>query len=106
MILSGFLGSLATTYVLKELEKCAEKVDWVDLEKRIQALVEEIVPNAWLDAQAMRVVHVFLGSVNAGLKDETDLKAVLDDIVAEKWTDAAGKIKTLAENTLPSNIHR
>lgn len=80
--------SLAISFVMRQLAKFLESINWetvkVDLEKRIR----DLVPGTWFDSEAVAAAMALVDAVAAVMSAQSEIEQILKHLADQKWQEA------------------
>ncbi len=103
-MLNRFVVNLIISFILKQISKVHDKIDWVALKAEVDAKVRDLVPGTWFDDEAVRLIDTILAACEQVLTSHDELKAILQLLAAEKYDDAGEKLKLLVLGSLHVDV--
>lgn len=94
-MLQKWAFDLVIGFVLRQLAKWADSIDWGTVKFDLGERVAALVPGAWFDEEAIAVANTIVDAAAAVLQSTDDIKRILELCAAEQWLDAAAELKDL-----------
>ncbi len=88
--------NMVISFVLKQLMKFKDGIDFKKVTADIDAKVRDVVPGTWFDDEAVAFVHTIMGPLEAALSDSGKQAELLTLLSQEKWSDACDLLKGYA----------
>lgn len=82
-------------FVLRQLEKFSENIDWQKVEADLDARVRKLIPGTWFDDEAVRIAHAALTVIKTVLGQGDNIKRLLDLLTARKYDEAVKLLKEI-----------
>lgn len=100
--MNGFLVNIALGLFLSEVSTVVGPLDPAAICAKVNAKVNAVITDTKIQATVDGLVDgvIYLGV--AALKDESDVKALVEDAVSGSWASASAELKTLMQKALPS----
>lgn len=86
---------LVISFVVRQLEKFKESIDWEKVKHDLDIRIKEIVPGSWFDDEACAVGHAAVGMIQGVLSKSSDIKKLLEMLAGKKYDQAIAFIKEL-----------
>lgn len=87
--------SFLISFVLKQLEKFKEAIDWSKVKADVDVRVRALIPGTWFDDDAVKLVNTVLDALAKVLSSSDKMKALLELLAAQKYAEAAQALKDL-----------
>lgn len=94
-MLQRLLIKALISFVIAELEKFREQLDWAKLQKNVDDFVRKIVPGTWFDDQAVKLVDSVFLAIKDVLSKGSTIKTILDLLAQRKYAEAVEMLKQL-----------
>lgn len=100
--MNGFLVNIALGLFLSEVSSAVGPLDPAAICAKVNAKVNAVITDTKIQSTIDGLVDgvIYLGV--AALKDEADLKALIEDAVSGSWSNASTELKVLMQKALPS----
>lgn len=86
--MQSIIAPIVISLILGAVEKGVAQVNWDDVKKQGAQDVAKVIPNSWVDSELDAGLNVLVDTVAAGLKNEDDLKNLLDLVAGKDWNGA------------------
>lgn len=94
-MLQRLLIKAMISFVIGQIEKFREQLDWDKVRKNMDAYVRNLVPGTWFDEQAVKIVDsVFLAIKNVVSQGDY-IKHILQLLAEKKYAEAIELVKQL-----------
>lgn len=90
-MLMGFMLS----YVMKQLEKLEQKIDWAKIEKELDDHIRLFFPVKFLDDEMIGFMAIIFQDMQHVLANEDALKNIIALMIQEQWEDALQAFRIL-----------
>lgn len=80
--------SMAISFIMRQLSKFLESINWETVKADLAARVRDLVPGSWFDSEAVAVAMAMVDAVAAILSASSELESVLKLLADQKWQDA------------------
>ena len=94
-MIERLVAKMVISFVLSQIEKFHDKIDWEQLEKDLDAKVRDLVPGSWFDDEAVAFVHTILSAFKAVLGQGDHIKPILQLLAQKKYEQALVALKEL-----------
>lgn len=94
-MLEKWLVGVVIAFVLRQLAKFKDTVDWVKVKADLDLRVRALVPGTWFDDEAAAIVGLVMDRVIAVLSQGDQVKVILELLAAEQWAAALVALKDL-----------
>lgn len=94
-MISRWAIAIAISFIVRQIEKFGETIDWAKVKADLKPLVEKTVPGTWFDAEAVAAVNALVDVAARALSATADIKRILDLLADEKWAEAVALLKDL-----------
>lgn len=86
---------IVLSFVMRQLEKFREAIDWDKIEKDLDERVKKIIPGTWFDEEAVHCVKIAFDAIKFTLGQGDNLKQIIQLLVAKKNDEALALLKKL-----------
>lgn len=87
--------SFVISFVIKQLEKFGDKVNWAKVKHDAELRVRALMPGNWFDDEAAYVVNLVLAGVQDLCEEGDQLKKILKLVAGKKYAEAVALVKEL-----------
>ena len=87
--MQSWLISIVISFVLRQIEKFNNTIDWKKVEADLDEKIRAIIPGKWFDDEAVALVNIVLATIKAVLLEKDHLKEILVLISEQKFSAAA-----------------
>lgn len=94
-MLERWLINLVISFVLRQLAKFKNEIDWAKVRVDMSARIAAVIPGTWFDDEAVYVANALLDGVLLVLGQTADLERVLALLAASDWNGAFEALKDL-----------
>lgn len=94
-MLERWLISIVISFVLRQLAKFKQDVDWGKVRADMDARIRALVPGSWFDNEAVALCNSVLDGVIFVLGSSESIETILRLLAESKWEDAAAALKDL-----------
>lgn len=89
------VAKMMISFILSQIERFHDQIDWNMVEKEISEKVRELVPGGWFDDEAVKFVHIILVSFKTVLGQGNNIKPILELLALQKYDEAMNALKEL-----------
>ena len=75
-------------FVLRQLDKFQHEIDWSKVKADVDVRIRALVPGKMFGEEAVKLVNTILDETAFLMSEGPQLKAILDLLAAEKWSEA------------------
>lgn len=94
-MLQNWIISLVISFVLRQIDKFKETIDWAKVRLDLDVRVRALVPGTFFDAEAVAIADWLLDSVIYVLSAQGHLQSVLTKLATSDWAGALAELKEL-----------
>lgn len=91
----SWLINLAITFIIRQIAKFNETLDWEKVSADLEARVRALIPGDMFDSSAVAVVNAVLAGAKQVLADEEALAHIVKLAAAGDWERAIAALKDL-----------
>lgn len=94
-MVQNIIISLIINFVLRQLDKFNETIDWVKVKADAAVRIAAVIPGTWFDAQAIAAANVVIDAVACALHQKAALDEILHLVAEQKWAEAGQCLKDM-----------
>lgn len=94
-MINKWIIGFVISFVLRQLEKWRDTVDWAKVKADLKPRIEQLVPGTWLDDSAVDLVFTLIDVVADVLKATGEIEAILNLVAEQKYQEAWEKLRDL-----------
>ena len=99
----SWLISIVISFVLRQLAKFTDSIDWDKVQKDLDERVRQIVPGTWFDDEAVKIVDIAFLTIKRVLKAQDKIQSILQLLAEQKFPEAATLLKRILTEHLNIN---
>ncbi len=96
--------SFVISFVIRQLEKFKESIDWKKVKVDLDERVRKIVPGTWFDDEVIMIVGAAFDTIKGVLDKSGQIKHLLELLAAQKYDEAISVLKEIMLGRLVSGV--
>jgi len=99
-VIPATLIDMAITFIIRQVDKFAEQVDWTKVKADLDTRVRDLIPGDFVDEFAVAILNKTVDIVSVLLKDEEMMTKLVALLREKKYAEAALSLRQFVKDQL------